>query len=223
MNRLLLTSGGLVLAMAMPTLAQAQSSSISVGVSGGTLGIGPEVGVRLSPTLSVRGSATFLGFSHSVDGDEIEYDGDLKLASVGAALNLHPFENGFRVSAGARYNKNKVKLKATPSSSKSVEIGGATYAGSQIGTLHGAVRVKEFAPTLTLGYGSGLTKGVTFGIDAGVMFEGKPRIRNLRASGPIASDPSFQSALAREEQDIRDDVEKYDIFPIVQLSLGYAF
>jgi len=30
------------------------------------------------------------------------------------------------------------------------------------------------------------------------MFEGKPRIRNLRASGPIASNPAFQDALARE-------------------------
>jgi hypothetical protein len=192
-------------------------------VSGGTLGIGPEVTARISPLLGVRGSATILNFSHSVDGDEIEYDGDLKLASVGATLDLHPFENGFRVSAGARYNKNKVKLQATPGSAESVEIGGTTYTGSQIGNLSGTLRVKEFAPTLTLGYGSGLTKGITFGIDAGVMFEGKPRIRNLRATGPIASDPSFQSALAREEQDIRDDVQKYDIFPIVQFSLGYAF
>lgn len=223
MNRLLLTIGALTLAATTPALAQAQTSSFSVGVSGGTLGIGPEVTARISPLLGVRGSATFLGFSHSVDGDDIEYDGDLKLSSVGAAVDLHPFENGFRISTGARYNRNRVKLKATPGSAESVEIGGSTYTGSQIGTLNGTVKVKEFAPTLTLGYGSGLTRGVTFGIDAGVMFEGKPRIRNLRASGPISSDPSFQSALAREEQDIRDDVEKYDIFPIVQLSLGYAF
>lgn len=215
--------GGLTLAAAMPALAQAQTSTFSVGVSGGTLGAGPEVTARVSPLLGVRGSATFLSFSHSVDGDDIEYDGDLKLASVGAALDVHPFGNGFRVSAGARYNRNRVKLNATPGIAESVEIGGSTYTGSQIGNLNGTVKVKEFAPTLTLGYGSNLTRGVTFGIDAGVMFEGKPRVRNLRASGPISSDPSFQIALAREEQDIRDDVEKYDIFPIVQLSLGYAF
>lgn len=223
MKHSLLALPALALGIATPALAQDQSSTFSVGVSGGTLGIGPEVTARISPLLGVRGSATFLSFSHSVDGDELEYDGDLKLASVGAALDLHPFENGFRVSAGARYNKNKVKLKGTPDSNQTVEIGGTRYTGSQIGTLNGSVRVKEFAPTLTLGYGSGLTKGFTFGIDAGVMFEGKPRIRNLRANGPIASNPSFQEALAREEQDIRDDVEKYDIFPIVQLSIGYAF
>jgi hypothetical protein len=208
---------------AAPAFAQDQSSTFSVGVSGGTLGIGPEVIARISPLLGVRGSATFLGFGHSVDGDDIEYDGDLKLASAGVAFDLHPFQNGFRISGGARYNKNKVKLKATPGVGETVEIGGTTYTGSQIGTLNGDIRVKEFAPTLTIGYGSGLTKGVTFGIDAGVMFEGKPRIRDLRATGPIANNPTFQDALAREEQDIRDDVEKYDIFPIVQLSIGYAF
>lgn len=223
MKHILWVLPAFVLGMADPALAQDQASTVSIGVSGGTLGIGPEVTVRISPLLGMRASATFLNFNHSVDGDEIKYDGDLKLASAGAVIDLHPFENGFRVSAGARYNKNKVKLKATPGSTETVEIGDTTYTGSQIGTLNGSVRVKEFAPVLTLGYGSGLTKGVTFGIDAGVMFEGKPRIRNLRASGPIASDPSFQTALAREEQDIRDDVEKYDIFPIVQLSIGYAF
>jgi hypothetical protein len=89
--------------------------------------------------------------------------------------------------------------------------------------LNGDVRVNRFAPTLALGYAGGRPKGLRFGIDAGVMFEGKPRIRDLRASGPIATNASFQDALAREEQDIRDDVAKYDIFPIVQLSLGYAF
>jgi hypothetical protein len=213
----------LLLAGAGPALAQEQTSQFSAGVSGGTLGIGPEITARLSPVIAVRGSATFLSFSHSVDGDEIEYDGDLKLASAGAVVDLHPFANGFRVSGGARYNKNKVKLTATPGATETVEIGGTRYVGAQIGRLNGDVRVKQFAPTLTLGYGGGLTKGVKFGIDAGVMFEGKPRIRDLRATGPIASNPAFQDALAREEQDIRDDVEKYDIFPIVQLSLGYAF
>ena len=223
MKLLSLTALTLALAAATPALAQDQPSIFGVAVTGGTLGIGPEVSARISPLIGVRGSATVLGFSHSVNGDDLEYNGKLKLASIGAALDLHPFGNGFRVSGGARYNKNRVKLNATPDASRTVNIGGTTYTGAQIGRLDGTVRVKELAPTLTLGYGSRLTRGVSFGIDAGVMFEGKPRIRNLRASGPIATNPAFQDALAREEQDIRDDVEKYDIFPIVQLSLGYAF
>jgi len=206
-----------------PAVAQEQTSQFAIGVSAGTLGIGPEVTVRVSPLLAVRGNATFLGFGHSVDGDDIEYDGNLKLASVGATVDVHPFRSGFRISGGARYNKNKVKLTATPGAGESVQLGGRTYTGSQIGTLRGSVRVKEFAPTLTLGYTGGGTQGLNFGIDAGVMFEGKPRIRNLRATGPIAAEPLFQDALQREEQDIRDDIEKYDIFPIVQLSIGYAF
>jgi hypothetical protein len=208
---------------AVPVMAQEQTSNVSIGVTAGTLGIGPEVTARITPLLALRGNATFLGFGHSVDGDDIRYDGDLKLASVGATVDVHPFRNGFRFSGGARYNKNKVRLTATPGAAESVNIGGSTYTGAQIGTLNGDVRVNRFAPTLTLGYASGRPKGFRFGIDAGVMFEGKPRIRDLRSSGPIATNASFQDALAREERDIRDDVAKYDIFPIVQLSLGYAF
>ena len=36
----------------------------SIGVTGGTLGIGPEIAYRFSETLGVRGNATFLSLSH---------------------------------------------------------------------------------------------------------------------------------------------------------------
>jgi len=163
MKLLSLTALTLALAAATPALAQDQPSIFGVAVTGGTLGIGPEVSARISPLIGVRGSATFRGFSHSVNGDDLEYNGKLKLASIGAALDLHPFGNGFRVSGGARYNKNRVKLNATPDASRTVNIGGTTYTGAQIGRLDGTVRVKEFTPTLTLGYGSRLTRGAALG------------------------------------------------------------
>jgi hypothetical protein len=209
--------------IASPALAQERTSHVIVGVSAGTLGIGPEVAVRVSPALALRGNATLIGFGHSVEGDDIEYDGDLRLASIGATVDVHPFNSGFRISAGGRYNRNRIKLTAMPDSSESIDLGGTTYTGSQIGTLNGSIRVKRFAPTLTLGYAGGLTKGLKFGVDAGVMLEGKPRIRDLRATGPITAEPTFQESLDREAGNFREDIEKYDLFPIVQFSIGYAF
>ncbi|MET1755610.1 hypothetical protein ABVV53_09090 [Novosphingobium sp. RD2P27] len=208
---------------ATPALAQEQTSVVSAGVTGGTLGIGPEVAVRVSPLLALRANATFFGISHSVDSDDITYNGDLKLSSIGAMVDLHPFKNGFRLSGGLRVNDNKVELTATPDPAEVLRVGGTPYTAADVGLLTGTVNVDEFVPTLTVGYGGGLTKGLKFGIDAGVLFQGSPRIRNLAASGPLASNPVFQDALAREEQSIEDDVKKYDTFPILQFSLRYGF
>ncbi|GLT00087.1 hypothetical protein GCM10007897_14710 [Sphingobium jiangsuense] len=209
------------LAMLEAGTAQAQDSSYSIGITGGTLGIGPEVGARLSPMFGVRGSATFLGVSHSVDGSDITYDGKLKLASYGLMADVYPFEGGFRLSAGFRIDKNKIRLKASPT--QAVEIGGDLYTPAQIGTLSGHVKAKEFAPMLTLGYGGGVSQGVKFGVDGGVMFHGTPRIRDLKATGGLASDPAFLNSIADEQREIERDIDQYKVYPVLQLSLSYAF
>lgn len=216
-------AAGVMIASAAPAFAKEQTSQISAGVTGGTLGIGPEVAVRVSPVLGLRANATFFGISHSVDSDDITYDGRLKLGSIGLMADLHPFSGGFRISGGFRLNSNKVNLKANTSQDTIVEVGDTDYSGAAIGTLSGRVKTKKFAPTLTVGYGGGITKGLKFGVEAGAMFQGSPKINNLRASGPIASDPNFKNALAREEQEIEDDIDQYNIYPILQLSLRYAF
>lgn len=81
--------------------AQAQDSAYSIGITGGTFGIGPE--------------------------------------------------GGFRLSAGFRIDKNKIRLKASPT--QAVEISDDLYTPTQFGTLSGHVKAKEFAPVLILGYG----------------------------------------------------------------------
>src|SRR5688572_20590109 len=112
--KLQLIVAGMLLGAAAPALAQ-NSGGVSAGVTGGTLGIGPELGYRFSDTLGVRGNVTFLSTDRSVESDGIDYDGDLKLGSGGVMLDFHPFRNGFRLSAGARINRNRVRLEATPS------------------------------------------------------------------------------------------------------------
>ena len=202
--------------------AAAQSGGIGVGVTGGTLGVGPEVNFR-SDNFGVRGSATFLGFSRDVESDGIDYNGDLKLRSFGGSVDFYPGGGGFRVSGGVRVSKNRVELFAQPGATTTVEVGDATYTGAQIGTLTGEVRPKKIAPTLTIGYGGGKNSGIYFGIDAGVMFQGKPKVRSLVASGPIATNAAFQTQLANERREIEDDIDNFKLYPILQLGLGYRF
>ena len=202
--------------------ASAQSGGLGAGVTGGTLGIGPEINFR-SDNFGVRANATFLGFSRDVESDGIEYSGDLKLRSFGGSVDFYPGGGGFRISPGVRISRNRVELFAQPGATTTVEVGDATYTGAQIGTLSGEVRPKKLAPTLTIGYGGGKNSAVYFSIDAGAKFQGSPKVRNLVATGPIASNAAFQTQLANERAEIEDDIDNFKVYPILQLGLGYRF
>ena len=82
------------LVAAMPAFAQ-DTGGFQVGLTGGTLGIGPEIGFR-TPAFGVRGNATFLGLGREVESDGVVYDGDLRLRSFGGMLDFYPGGGGFR-------------------------------------------------------------------------------------------------------------------------------
>ena len=194
---------------------------LAVGLTAGTLGIGPEVGFRISDHVGVRGSATFLGINGNYDSDDIEYDGKIKLKSFGAMLDVYPMGGHFRISGGARINKSYVRLDAVPT--QNVEVGDGEYTPAQIGTLRGRAEVKNFAPALTLGWSGSNRKGFMFGFDAGVLFQGSIKVREFTASGSLASNATFRADLERERQSLQDDVNDYKIYPVAQLSIGYRF
>lgn len=212
---------GTALLAASPALAQQDASGFSVGVTGGTLGVGPEVGYRVSPMIGIRANASFLDVSHDFDIDDIDYAGKAKLESYGAVIDLYPFKGGFRVSGGFRINKNRVNVTASPTGN--VTVGDVSFTPAQIGTLSGHVDADEFAPLLTLGYAGGLTKGLKFGIDAGVLFQGKPEVQNLRATGSFANNATFLAELEKERVKFNNDIDDYKFYPVVQLSVFYAF
>ena len=189
----------------------------SIGVTGGTLGIGPEIAYRFSETLGVRGNATFLSLSHGLNSGDIHYDGRVRLRSGGAMLDLYPFGGGFRVSAGARINGNDGRVIASPASN--VTINGTEYTPAQVGTLRGHADTREFAPTLTFGYGGSFKKGIAFGIEAGALFQDRVRIRDFTSTSPFIAAADLEA----ERRNVQDDVNDYNIYPIVQFTFGYRF
>jgi hypothetical protein len=202
--------------------ARAGDGTLAVGITAGTLGVGPELSLRPIEKLGVRASIDWLSFSRGVDVDDIEYDGDLGLLSVGAMLDWYPFDGGFRVSAGGRWNGNDIEMSARPANN--VTIGGTTYTPAEIGRLTGTVEANPFAPVLTLGWGGDLSPGFTFGIEAGVMYQGSPEIKNLRARGGLLeNDPGLLGDLQDEEKQIEDEVDSYQVWPVVQVMVLYRF
>jgi hypothetical protein len=214
-------AGGVVAVLVALPVAAADGK-LTVGVSGGTYGIGPELAYRVNSRLGVRVSGGFFNYSRAEDVDDIDYDAKLKLNSFGAALDLYPFGGGFRLSAGGRINHNKIGLLGTPSSS--VEIGDVTYTPAQVGTLSGTVKGKSFAPTLTLGYGGTVAPGFTLGFELGVLAQGAPQISQLHSTGgTLSSNPAFLAELEKERQNAAEDMDSFKLWPVIQLHVLYRF
>lgn len=193
----------------------------TAAVTGGTLGIGPEIGYRASDAVGFRGSATFLSISKGFDSDDIAYDGKVKLKSYGAMLDFYPGGGRFRLSAGARINRNRAEADATPTTN--TEVGNAIYTPAQIGRLSGNGTVKKFAPAATLGWAGGNRSGFMFTSEVGALFQGRVRINRFTATGSAQSNVAFQADLERERLSLQDDVDKFKVYPILQFGIGWRF
>lgn len=136
--------------------------------------------------------------------------------------DVYPFGERFRISAGARINKNRARVDATPTSA-TVDVGDDTYTREQVGTLRGRADVKDIAPALTIGWSGARRRGFMFSFDAGVLFQGSVRVREFTATGTAQSSAAFRNSLETERRRLQDDIDDYKVYPIVQLSIGYRF
>lgn len=206
-------------ALAAPALAD---GTLALGLTGGTLGAGPELSVRPLEGLGLRGNLTWLGFKMTENVDDIAYDGDVDLFSVGAMADWYPFDGGLRISAGVRWNGNDLGVSARPAND--VTIGGVTYTPAEIGRLTGTLDANAVAPLVTVGWGGRLRSGFTVAAEAGFVYQGAPKISNLRARGGLLeADPGLLADLEAEEERIEDEVDSYKYLPVAQIVLVYRF
>jgi hypothetical protein len=76
---------------------------------------------------------------------------------------------------------------------------------------------------VTVGWGGSPAPGVKFGIDAGALFQGSPRVSQLQSTGSFANNPIFLAALELERREVEDDIDQFKVYPVLQLTLGYLF
>jgi len=214
--------GAVVAATPASALPFVSATGITVGVTGGTLGVGPEISYSVNPLLGIRGSATFLGFSGHGHVSDYRYDGHAHLSNFGGTIDLHPFANGFRLSAGARSTSDN-HIRFTGMARGDQTYGGTTFTPDEAGSLSGRIRTRSVSPIATVGYAHTTLSGLMFGLDGGVMFHGHPQVDDLVATGELGSNPAAQASLVNEEQRLRDRASDYPYYPVVQLSVGYRF
>ena len=189
----------------------------------GTLGPGLEATIGITEWLNLRAGGYYFRVRHGGTVRDVEFDFDVKLASVPLLADWHPFENEFRISGGVVYNRNMADLDGTPN--KITTIGDNDYTPEEIGELSGSVRFNNLAPYIGLGYGNAVLdadKTWGFVFDIGIMWQGSPSVA-LSSNGTKAGDSTFQQDLAMEENDIQDDADVFRIYPVLSFGISYQF
>jgi hypothetical protein len=203
-------------------IAGAAQAQVAVGGSIGTTGASVEAQVKVLPGLHLRGGYNYFQYEADDTYDDIAYEGDLDLNTLGAFVDFHPFGNSFMITGGAYFGEKSLNLAGTPTGN--VEVGNQTFTPAQVGTLSMQADLEDTAPFIGLGWDNTFENpGIGFKFIAGAMFTGSPQVDLTATGGTLSNDPNFQTQLAQEEQNLQDEISDYEVYPVVQAGLTFSF
>lgn len=196
----------------------------AVGVEAGTTGLGGSIWLSASKQFTLNAGYGSLDSDEEYSTDGVDYASNVDLSNGFATLQWHPGGGSFHLSAGVVFTENAVHVVGSPQDGTTYELDGTTYPASMVGSIMGDVEwEKSTAPYFGLGF-SKKPQGQGWGayINAGVMQSGSA-VASLSATGAIADQPSFQSDLRAEEQELNDELDEFDLYPVVRVGLMYRF
>ena len=212
-----LVGAALIAASVFGTVAHAAE----LYLQGGTQGVGVGYAQPLASWAGVHADINGFGLSHKFSAGNMDYDGHVHLLSGGTYLDLFPIKSSaFRVTAGLLFNNDYVSGNAV-SHDGTYNINGTTYAAPGA-TVSAKVKYPTVMPYIGLGFGHKpeATRGFGFTADVGVAY-GKPRV-DYNVSPDLVAIAGADNVNA-EEQKIRNSVNHYRWYPIVQIGLTYRF
>jgi hypothetical protein len=210
--------GALCIAMSVSAQAKSSDAIVDIDVHASTLGYGAGIAIPLSENFAARLSLSKANFTFNTTSDQIKYDATLKLESIAALADWHPFSGVTHLTAGLIYNNNSFDMTAIPTSGSVYTIEGNPYT---LTSLNANIAFNKIAPYLGFGWSGRASKtGFSFKSDIGIMFQGSPK-STLSATGPGASAAAADLAAAQAKLD--KDMENFKLYPVISFGLAYAF
>ncbi len=226
----------LLCASLLTPAAHGQDAATDVGFIAGTEGAGVEVAQGFSRFLRGRLSASGFSASETFTTDQVRYEGDADLLSAALVLDIAPFGGSFHLSAGLVFQDHDIRGTAPVEDfavrefgQENIDLIRRTLGDVDFGTLEGTAELDSVAPYAGLGFRSSRTSsGIGFAFDLGVIFFGEPDVEvTARTSLPISLIPNgnelLNEFLEQEERELQEEVDDYEVFPVVRFSIFYRF
>jgi hypothetical protein len=182
-----------------------------------TNGIGLEVSRSINNKFTARLGCNYLPISiknYQIDfsGTKLNANGDVKLGSISAYLDWHPFKNNFKVTGGVAYMLTS--LNVTAFLKDSIRQGDLKIGPDQVGKISLDINPNSIAPYLGIGYGRNIPKS-KFGvsIDLGVFYIGSPKVTFVTTRLLEPSTPQGQV--------LSNNLSDYQWLPKLSFSFNY--
>ena len=178
--------------------------------------VGVDISYRQNSFIAYRLSAFTQPFDTKIKLKGIQYKTEDSSHSVGLLLDIFPFKNAFRISAGAYYFKLDTAL------STSVDAINPIYE-ELINQTSGKATWERLAPYIGLGWESTQQSESSLGWHAslGALYMGKARVSFQLPDVPIPK--RYVGRIQAEEDNIKSKVHKYTWYPVLSLGFTYRF
>lgn len=208
---------------ALGLTATITKADIGVNVKAGTLGAGVELSKGFSDKLSVGLAFNSYNLKTTDTTNQVDYDYEFKLQTVGLLANYHPFSGIFHMTAGVLVNNNELSLTGKPTAGSTYTINGASYTAAEVGSLTGKLTFSKTAPYLGLGWGSRPNGSFGLTADIGALYQNSPKLALSSSGGALSSDPTFLSRLEAERVTAESELSDFKWYPVVSLGLYFRF
>jgi hypothetical protein len=215
----------LLLIFLLPGLALAEGDW-AITAKAGTLGLGGELTTRLSETAQLRFGLNGFNFDTTRTEDGVKYDTTFRQFSAGLTGDLFPIQDSvFRLSLGLFYNDNRLDMTAKPRRYGYYEFQGHTYSSREIGKLSGRLTFNKASPYIGVGWGNAFAKpaGWSFVLDAGVLYQGRPKFRLSSDSAICNADAQCQADIANQQADSERSLRFLRWYPVISAGAAYRF
>jgi hypothetical protein len=196
---------------------------LSIGVRGGTLGYGAEVGKLVASHLGVRVAAYVFSYARQQGLEDVQYDASVKFRHATALVDLFPGRRGkFHLTGGVVAGTSEVTGRGVPQGN-TFYLNDREYTSAEVGALTGAVRFPRVRPYGGLGWGTPAKNsgGIGFSTDFGVVYGAPTTVLTASNAGGNAQ---LRADLAAERADAQETLDQYaKFYPVVNFGLTYRF
>ena len=196
------------------------TSIIGVTAKVGTLGVGADLTLNMGPYFNLRGGYNGIVLNQTVNLDEAKVDSELNWQTIPILLDWYPAGGGFRISAGAVINNNKIILSATPGDT--IKLEGTDY---EVESLDGEISFNQLSWYAGIGSGNAVGKDgrVHFACDFGVMFHGAPQAEATATAGSAALQAMLNADLQDELVKFEEDAKPFAFYPVISFGISFGF
>lgn len=198
--------------------AHADNNSFYAG--GGTTGASGGYARAIGRHVGARVEVNALDHDLTFRSDDARYDATVSMDTIGAFVDYFPSRRDrFRITVGALTGERRVDLVGTRDSG-TVTINDVQYDATGE-HMTGTIEWPVAAPYLGVGVGHRQgARGFSFIADLGIIY-GNPEV--TLAASPGLARAAGESNIEAERRRVQEQADRYKVYPVLKIGIGYAF